>query len=68
MPVLRIATLIALVVFPAIASAQTSGPQQPTATEAAFIYELNRARQNPDRYDAENSLSGLIVGVTPSGR
>ncbi|MCA8914141.1 MAG: hypothetical protein KDB90_01915 [Planctomycetes bacterium] len=65
MPVLRIATLIALVVFPAIASAQTSGPQQPTATEAAFIYELNRARQNPDRYDAENSLSGLIVGATP---
>lgn len=58
---LRIFALAFLFVLPATILAQ----QQPTAAEAAFIYELNRARQNPDRYDAENSLGGLINGVTP---
>ncbi|MCB9895865.1 MAG: hypothetical protein H6839_15570 [Planctomycetes bacterium] len=65
MSVLRTLALLALLLSPAVLAAQTSGQQQPTPAEAAFIYELNRARQNPDRYDAENSLSGLIVGVTP---
>lgn len=58
---LRIFALTVLLVLPATLLAQ----QQPTAAEAAFIYELNRARQNPDRYDAENALGGIINGVTP---
>lgn len=58
---LRIIALACLFGLPATLIAQ----QQPTAAEAAFIYELNRARQNPDRYDAENSLGGIINGVTP---
>ena len=61
MPVFRIAASLLLLLVPSVLTAQ----QQPTAREAAFIYELNRARQNPDRYDAENGLGGLIVGVTP---
>jgi uncharacterized protein YkwD len=37
--------------------------QQPTAREMAFIYELNRARSDPQRYDTENSMGGLLNGV-----
>lgn len=37
--------------------------QQPTAPEMAFIYELNRARSNPQRYDTENNLGGILNGV-----
>lgn len=58
---LRIFALAVLLVLPATLCAQ----QQPTAAEAAFIYELNRARQNPGRYDTENALGGIITGVTP---
>src|SRR5690606_2361391 len=32
----------------------------PTAAEAAFIYELNRARQDPGRYDAEIGFGGTL--------
>jgi uncharacterized protein YkwD len=38
--------------------------QQPTAAESAFIYELNRARANPQRYDTEQSLGGILNGVS----
>ncbi|MEZ5993913.1 MAG: hypothetical protein R3E76_16385 [Planctomycetota bacterium] len=48
-----------LLMFAAALEAQ----QAPTANEMAFIYELNRARQNPQRYDTENSLGGILNGV-----
>lgn len=59
MSFLRFAALLVLVSGSTALLAQ----QQPTAEEAAFIYELNRARQNPQRYDTENSLAGLLNGV-----
>ncbi|MCC7508837.1 MAG: hypothetical protein IT464_05650 [Planctomycetes bacterium] len=37
--------------------------QQPSAAEVAFIYELNRARANPQAYDTANSLGGILNGV-----
>jgi uncharacterized protein YkwD len=37
--------------------------QQPTAREMAFIYELNRARSDPQRYAQENGLGALLDGV-----
>lgn len=37
--------------------------QQPTASEMAFIYELNRARSDPQGYDTENALGGILNGV-----
>ncbi|MCB9894329.1 MAG: hypothetical protein H6839_07765 [Planctomycetes bacterium] len=37
--------------------------QAPTAAEMAFIYELNRARSDPQQYDTENSLGGILSGV-----
>jgi uncharacterized protein YkwD len=49
-----------LLLTPAALMAQ----QQPTAAEAAFIYELNRARSNPQRYDTEQSLGGILNGVS----
>ncbi|MCA8913543.1 MAG: hypothetical protein KDB82_17795, partial [Planctomycetes bacterium] len=46
--------------------------QVPTADEMAFIYELNRARNDPQRYDTENmttymggTYSGVLNGVSP---
>ena len=59
MTILRFTALLLLV------SGSTSllAQQQPTAEEAAFIYELNRARSDPQRYDTENSLAGLLNGV-----
>lgn len=39
---------------------------QPTANEQALIYELNRARNNPQRYDTEQSLGGLLTGIAAS--
>lgn len=53
---LRISALALLLALPAILCAQ----QQPTAAEAAFIYELNRARQDPGRYDAEIGFGGTL--------
>lgn len=44
-------------------SASVFAQQQPTAAEMAFIYELNRARSDPQRYDTENSLGGILNGV-----
>ncbi|MCA8914550.1 MAG: hypothetical protein KDB90_03990 [Planctomycetes bacterium] len=37
--------------------------QAPTAAEMAFIYELNRARSDPQQYDTDNSLGGILNGV-----
>lgn len=51
---LSVCALVALPVF---------AQQQPTAAEMAFIYELNRARSDPQGYDTENSLGGILNGV-----
>ncbi len=40
-----------------------AGQQSPTNAEMAFIYELNRARSNPQAYDQANGLNGLLDGV-----
>lgn len=40
--------------------------QDPTPAEQALIYELNRARNNPQRYAAENGLGGLLDDVVPA--
>lgn len=40
--------------------------QNPTADEQLLIYELNRARNNPQRYAVENGLGSLLNGVASS--
>lgn len=52
-----LALLACLAAMPLIAQ------QAPTAAEVAFIYELNRARNDPQQYDQENGLNGLLNGV-----
>ena len=42
-----------------------AGPQEPSNDEQLVIYELNRARNNPARFDQENSLGGIITSVAP---
>jgi hypothetical protein len=36
---------------------------QPSNIEQLIIYELNRARENPARFDRENNLSGILNGI-----
>ncbi|MCC6466192.1 MAG: hypothetical protein IT463_12705 [Planctomycetes bacterium] len=43
--------------------AQSSGPTQPTSSEQLAIYEINRARANPQKYDTEKGLGGALAGV-----
>ena len=43
--------------------AQVRPPQEPSAVEQLLIYELNRARNNPARFDTENNLSVDLSGV-----
>jgi hypothetical protein len=40
--------------------------QNPAPDEQLMIYELNRARNNPQRYAAENGLGSLLDGIAPS--
>jgi len=40
--------------------------QNPAADEQLLIYELNRARNNPQRYASENGLGSLLDGIAPS--
>lgn len=39
---------------------------QPSANEQLTIYELNRARANPQRYAQENGLGNLLATVAPA--
>jgi uncharacterized protein YkwD len=55
----RLTLLIGCVLLALPVAAQ----QQPTPAEMAFIYELNRARSDPQRYDQENNLGGILNGV-----
>lgn len=45
-------------------AAQSSGPVQPTSAEQLAIYEINRARANPQKYDTEKSLGGALSSVS----
>ncbi len=49
-----------------LVAAATSLPAQPTAAEQAFIYELNRARNNPQAFAAAHGLGSLLDGITPA--
>jgi hypothetical protein len=40
-----------------------AGAQEPSNLEQLIIYELNRARQNPARFDRENNLGGVLNGI-----
>lgn len=40
--------------------------QDPANDEQLLIYELNRARNNPQRYASENGLGSLLNGIAPS--
>ena len=42
-----------------------AAPQEPSNIEQLIIYELNRARNNPARFDQENNLGGLISATAP---
>lgn len=53
----------ALVISALLAAVPLLAQQAPTPAEMAFIYELNRARNDPQRYDQENGLAGLLNGV-----
>jgi uncharacterized protein YkwD len=46
--------------------AQSSVETAPSNTEALAIYEINRARANPQAYDTANSLGGILTGVAPA--
>src|SRR5213075_1412348 len=37
--------------------------QEPNNIEQLIIYELNRARENPARFDREHNLSGILNAV-----
>jgi uncharacterized protein YkwD len=43
--------------------AQARPPQEPSNLEQLFIYELNRARNNPGRFSRENNLAVDLSGV-----
>jgi uncharacterized protein YkwD len=62
---MRIA-LLALLVFAAPLVAQSAVDSQPSASEQYAIYIINRARHNPQTYDTEQSLGGILAGITPS--
>ncbi len=52
-----------LMLLTALFGAALAAQQAPTNAEMAFIYELNRARANPQAYAAANSLGTLLDGV-----
>jgi uncharacterized protein YkwD len=54
----RTLAVLALLQTAALAQSET-----PAANEQLMIYELNRARQNPLRYAAENGLGSLLDGI-----
>lgn len=58
--------ILALLAAAGTAAAQAPGQEDPAANEQLLIYELNRARNNPQRYAAENSLGALLDSVNPS--
>ncbi len=61
---MRLALLAVLIASPLLA--QSSVETAPSNTEALAIYEINRARANPQAYDTANSLGGILTGVAPA--
>ncbi|KAA0218226.1 hypothetical protein EDM80_01575 [bacterium] len=61
---MRLALLAVLLASPLIAQSSVETP--PSNTEALAIYEINRARANPQAYDSANSLGGILAGITPA--
>ncbi len=53
-----------LVVFLA-AALPSLAQQEPSNVEQLFIYELNRARNNPTRFDQQNNLAADLSAVAP---
>jgi len=58
------------ILFPALlaaigtaAHAQANTPSTPTAAEVVAVYEINRARSDPQAYDAEQGLGGVLDGI-----
>lgn len=58
--------VLAAALMAASLSAQSSTETTPTANEQLFLYEVNRARSNPQGYDAEKGLGGVCNGITPA--
>lgn len=63
---MRMFTVAAATMLAATLSAQSNGPTSPTSAEQLFLYEVNRARANPQAYDTEKGLGGVCNGITPS--
>ena len=61
---MRLALLAVLLASPLLA--QSAVDTAPSNTEALAIYEINRARANPQAYDTANSLGGILTGVAPA--
>jgi uncharacterized protein YkwD len=55
---------IALLSVPVLA--QQNVATAPSVVEQVAIYEVNRARANPQAYDTEQSLGGVLNGITPA--
>ena len=62
---MRFALLVALLLASPV-FAQTAVDSQPNNAEMLAIYEINRARHDPQAYDTANALGGILVGITPS--
>ncbi len=57
----------AWIVVSLLAAASAAAAQQnPAANEQLLIYEVNRARQNPQRYAGEQGLGALLDGIAPA--
>jgi hypothetical protein len=57
--------MLRLLICASLLALPLAAQQQPTEREMAFIYELNRARSDPQRYAQENGLGTLLDNVNP---
>lgn len=56
--------LAAISALPSAVFAQANTATPPSVAEMVAIYEINRARANPQAYDTEQSLGGVLAGIT----
>jgi len=63
---MRYVSFVATLLLASALSAQSAVDTQPSATEQYAIYVINRARHDPQAYDTEQSLGGVLAGITPS--
>lgn len=64
--VMRLMAIAAACAVAASLSAQSNTATSPAAAEQLFMYEVNRARANPQGYDTEKGLGGVCNGITPA--